>query len=64
MCPGVSPAHNNKEGACPNLTNLGPNHYIWSSYPFTNKAALASDSKTGRVLDPEFTTLTIFALCK
>ena len=38
MCPGIAPAHNNVAGACPNLTNLGPNHYIWSSYPTTNGA--------------------------
>ena len=64
MCPGIEPTFNREEGTCPNLAETGPNHWCWSAYPFSNKAALDADSKTGRVLAPEFTSLTIFALCK
>ena len=65
MCPGIAPAANNTDGACPNLTNIA-SYRVWTAYPITYNhtsffLSISSGeiSATGRV-----NASTMNALCK
>ena len=52
MCPGIAPAYNDNEGACPNLTSVKSSdtwNPVHSSYPWNDNDFLGVRIENGAV---------------
>ena len=65
MCPGIAPAYNDNEGACPNLTALSISEYFsWSSRPAENDATWRVKIYLGSINIGLRSYTNVYALCK
>ena len=67
MCPLTEPRpKDNSNGACRNLTGIGPNNIVWTAYPFNERVALQVTLLTGAVHSQagEKRSVSVLAFCK
>ena len=64
MCPGVAPASNNVEGACPALQGTVQGQWSWSGYPIDNKNVLDVSLYSGAVIIYGINNVNHMALCE
>ena len=64
MCPGVTTAVNNTEGACPGLQGVGSNgHWVWSSMGYQDNYVLGVHLFSGGTLNNRRVD-SFYALCE
>ena len=65
MCPGIVPAINTVDGACPALQGVGgTSQWAWSGYPVGAKYALRMNLLSGAVASGDYRSSYNYAFCE